>query len=55
MLEKLMQAVTAVEHRKATYGRGKAADQPETGISDVAQVSSGLGHCAVSAACDNER
>lgn len=38
MLEKLMQAVTAVEHRKASYGRGKAADQPETGISDMAQV-----------------
>jgi hypothetical protein len=33
-----MQAVTAVEHRKASYGRGKGADQPETGISDVAQV-----------------
>jgi hypothetical protein len=38
MLEKLVQAVTAVEHRKAAYGRGKAAGQPETGIDDVAQV-----------------
>lgn len=39
MLEKLMQAVTAVEHRKAAYGRGKAEGRPETGIGDVAQVS----------------
>lgn len=38
MLEKLVQAVTAVEHRKAAYGRGKAEGQPETGIDDVAQV-----------------
>lgn len=43
MLEKLMQAVTAVEHRKASYGRDKAADQRETGISDVAQVRAGGG------------
>jgi hypothetical protein len=38
MLEKLVQAVTAVEHRKAAYGRGKAKGQPETWIDDVAQV-----------------
>lgn len=36
MLEKLVQAVTAVEHRKAAYGRGKA-DGPQA-LSDVTQV-----------------
>lgn len=37
MLEKLVQAVTAVEHRKAAYGRGKA--EGAQGLSDVTQVS----------------
>lgn len=37
MLEKLVQAVTAVEHRKAAHGRGKAEGAPR--LSDVTQVS----------------
>jgi hypothetical protein len=43
MLDKLAQAVVAVEHRKTIYGRRAPGQQGTPSMGDIAQVGSGVG------------